>query len=97
MRQSAADILRRWMALDKHLYRGRVRLSVFARGWKVDVKTLRRDLATFKRLGYVAVLREVVPGEEYGWSYPRGRQPMFTASRWPPQKPPVQQRSTLFD
>lgn len=50
-------ILRRWMDLDWQLAwkgfgsRGMV-LTEFAEKWGVDVKTIRRDLAMFKKLGF---------------------------------------------
>jgi len=91
MRQSALKMLRRWMALDRALRRGGVQLRKFANVLRVDVKTVRRDLAHFKRLGYAARW-EPAEGEGGGpetceWSYPMGQQPLFTASQPRPAKP----------
>src|SRR4029079_10979025 len=90
MRQAAEAILQRWMALDKELcQRGTgdgLELSMFAKKWGVDRKTISRDLAVFKRLGYVAH-RSQFEGGIYRWQYAPKQQPMFTATLRLPGKP----------
>jgi hypothetical protein len=83
---TSITMLRRWMAIDCDLYRGGLlqkgglRISEFAEAWMVDRKTIRRDLAMFKQLGYPAVCVTCQPGVDYVWRYPQGKQPMFTES-----------------
>lgn len=81
MLETSINLLYRWMALDDDLYHGRLRVSEFAHVWMVDRKTVRRDLALFKRLGYEARCEARRPGREdgYVWRYVR-RRPMFTKS-----------------
>jgi predicted DNA-binding transcriptional regulator YafY len=51
-KRSAADVLRRWMALDAALNTGyAMSPSEFAKKHGVSVRTVRRDLATFRDLG----------------------------------------------
>jgi predicted DNA-binding transcriptional regulator YafY len=78
--QRSAYLLQRWMALDRNLHRHGLQLSEFAECWMVDRKTIRRDLAAFRRLGYPAECKAVRPGKVYLWGYPHGQRPMFTAS-----------------
>jgi hypothetical protein len=66
------------MLLDKHLYNGGIRLSILKEFW--SVRTLRRDLKMFERLGYPSESFTVKPGVEYIRRYPLGQKPMFTAS-----------------
>lgn len=87
MRQSTTDILRRWMALDRQLCGPGLRLTEFAAQWGVDPKTVRRDLAAFRRLGYAAAVKAHKPrpgdprGANFIWRYGRNQRPMFTATR----------------
>jgi hypothetical protein len=83
MKPTTLDMLRRWMAIDRDLHRGRLLLSEFADIWMVDRKTLRRDLRAFRKLGYPAVLVTHRPGRLYYWKYPRGQQPMFAKNLRP--------------
>ena len=83
MERSTRNLLRRWMALDQHLYRGGLLVSEFAEIWMVDRMTVRRDLKAFNRLGYPAELVVRKSGAVYLWRYPPGRRPMFTASLRP--------------
>jgi hypothetical protein len=80
MRESAENMLRRWMALDKQLAdRGSdtgLNLNEFASKWHVDPKTIRRDLAMFKRLGFPAT-RMVFEGGIFRWQYLSQQAPMF--------------------
>ena len=78
-------MLRRWIDLDYHLVNVYgLHLPSFAKRWRVSRKTIRRDLAMFKELGYPAapVLESdgihTKSGRCYVWSYPAGTLSMFT-------------------
>lgn len=75
-----AHLIRRWIALDGELHGPGLRLSAFAGCWAVDSKTVRRDLAMFRKLGYRAECNAIRPGKVYVWRYPQGQRPMFTAT-----------------
>lgn len=80
MRQSAAKILERWIALDKHLFQNGLgeglNVSKFAAAWKVHPKTIKRDLATFRKLG-CKIGVHTFEGEPVKWQYERGKLPLF--------------------
>lgn len=78
MGRSTLKLLQRWMSLDQDLsHRCGVVLSEFAEIWMVDVKTIRRDLDAFKRLGHPAVCQVKKPGVLYVWRYRPGTRPLF--------------------
>lgn len=81
MRQSAVEILRRWMALDKQLnQRGcgdGVHPATFAKVWNVTPKTINRDLAAFKELG-CEIGHFMSPDEPNKWHYVPRTLPLFT-------------------
>jgi hypothetical protein len=70
------------MALDRGLSRGGVRLEDFAKRWKVDEKTVRRDLKMFRQLGYIPVSQRLEEGT-YSWFYYSEDRPIFTANDRP--------------
>lgn len=77
---STAKILRRWMDLDKELAsRDGLELAFFAKRWKVSGKTVRRDLAAFRALGYdnEYELASPPPFANYAWKYKPGVRCMF--------------------
>jgi hypothetical protein len=82
MRQSAADILQRWMKLDARLndksIGGGLNPAKFALACGVDLKTIRRDLAVFKDLGYVPIQQQWEGDKMYHYQYQIGQRPMFT-------------------
>src|SRR5262245_6939432 len=83
---SSTAILKRWMALDRELMpigSGLVSWE-FARRHKVSTKTVRRDLAAFRELGYPASLRRL--GNQYWWWYEPGVTWMFSANRMKPER-----------
>jgi hypothetical protein len=94
-KKKTAEILKRWLALDAHIHYGDLSIIQFAKRFKVSEKTIRRDIESFKALGWVAYW-EKQEGGEYIWRYsygpenrtPNGKPlPMFTKNiRWEPKK-----------
>jgi hypothetical protein len=68
-KHTAVEILRRWQAMDAALfsYDG-LNIARFARRWKVNIKTVRRDLEAFKELGQRMVCRSD-DGGRWNWHY----------------------------
>ena len=77
-------MLQRWIDLDRALgsFEG-LRISEFARRWKVSPKTVRRDLAVFRAMGQKAVCvlglleRQEGEGPQYRWQYDVGVEWLF--------------------
>jgi hypothetical protein len=79
-RDTNANLLKRWMAIDLRLANGSMRVAEVAEVWMVNRKTIRRDLALFRQLGYRPEPVARKPGVNYVWRYPAGQAPMFTAT-----------------
>lgn len=93
MKQSAVEIVKRWMSLDKELLQFDLdvglNLTEFAETWGVDQKTIRRDLEAFRELGFESYLclfprepwMKQKPGACYRWQYrDKVKRPMFSAT-----------------
>jgi hypothetical protein len=87
-RDTNANLLKRWMMTDWLLYHGALRVSEMAESWMVNRRTIRRDLALFRRLGYRPEPVSRKPGVNYVWKYPAGQEPMFTATGKEQAPPP---------
>jgi hypothetical protein len=76
-KNSLVEILRRWQAMDAALfsYDG-LNIARFARRWKVNIKTVRRDLEAFREVGQRTVCERDEPGR-YCWHYEGGVSPLF--------------------
>jgi hypothetical protein len=78
-RNKANKILDRWVAMDRALSIGDdgLHLPTFAAEWDVSEKTVRRDLAEFRRHGYKAWLLWEEGGRRWVWIYPPMAPPIF--------------------
>jgi hypothetical protein len=79
-KNSSADILRRWQAMDAMLTRGRLFVASFARKWNVSMRTVKRDLNAFEELGQRVKRGYEWEIAEHYWRYVAGQRPLFTAS-----------------
>ena len=86
-RKESLGLLKRWMALDRQLFRGEVQTEKFAREQKVKEETIRRDLRMFrdllKKSGRSVTLLPKEGKIGWRWKYPPGQHPIFTASESP--------------
>lgn len=86
-KNSTADILRRWRAMDLLLWKGQLVVPTFAKKYGVSLKTVRRDLDGFEELGQ-KIREQVDPegGRAWIWVYEEGTEPLFRHPK-PPAKP----------
>jgi hypothetical protein len=78
------------MALDSALYCELLEVKPFAKIWKVDRRTIDRDLDMFEELGYKAKKRRRKRCTV--WTYPPDQKPMFerTIREFEEMKPVVE-------
>jgi hypothetical protein len=88
------EVLRRWQAIDLALARGQLVVSDIAREFRVDKRTVYRDLEAFADLGQEIEMRSInlrttclkwkrtgrYEYTEHNHSYPPGQRPIFTAT-----------------
>jgi transcriptional antiterminator len=73
-------MLRRWIALDRKLHEGFLKVKEFAELWKASERTITRDLKVFEELGYKQEWKIYRRGERKVWRYPDDQKPMFEST-----------------